>query len=95
MADDATEYMLTTVDNPFNPFTQYDEWANYDEQLGYHTPSLLARVAIVSDEMSELDQELAINQAIDDIVSENSLGLYRKITKSGQPFVGAGGTSQI
>ena len=20
------EIMLTTIDNPFNPFTQYDEW---------------------------------------------------------------------
>lgn len=83
MADplnDATEYMLTTVDNPFNPFTQWDAWFSYDRAMGYNTPSLLARVVALSDEMSEADQALAIQVGIDEIVRENVSGLHRKVS---------------
>lgn len=73
--------MLTTIDNPFDPFDSYDEWYAYDFQQGYHTPGLLARVAVVSDELSEADQSLAIEQAIDEIVSLNVSGLHKKVSR--------------
>ena len=83
MADaEPTEYMLTTVDNPFNPFTEFDEWLNYDIDAGYNTPSLLARIAKVSDELSEPDQALAIQDAIDEIVRENVSGMFRKVSRN-------------
>lgn len=72
-------HMLTTVDNPFNPLTHWDEWVNYDETSGYFTNSYLARIARTSPDLSDADQELAIEQAIDEIVQENVNGLYRKI----------------
>ena len=74
-----TEHMLTTVDNPFDPFTQFDEWFAFDHNQGYNTPEFLARIARTSDDLSEADQSLAIEEAIDEIVRENVLGLYRKI----------------
>ena len=73
--------MLTTIDNPFDPFTQYKEWYAYDMQLGHNTTGLLARVAIVSPETSEADQMLAIESAIDEIVSENVSGVHKKVYK--------------
>lgn len=73
--------MLSTIDNPYDPFTQYDEWLAWDEEVGYYTPGLLARFTTTSDEMSEIDQELAIEYAIDEIVKENPLGIYIKVTK--------------
>lgn len=76
------EHMLTTVDNPFNPFTNFDAWYAYDEQLGYHTTSFLARIVTTSDELSEADQHLAIEAAIDEIVEENVLGLYKKVSST-------------
>lgn len=76
----AKDHMLTTVDNPFNPFTQYDQWFAWDLQAGYHTPGMLARITITSEDMSDADQSLAIEQAIDEIVEENVLGLYRKVS---------------
>jgi hypothetical protein len=76
------EYMLTTVDNPFDPFTQFDEWYATDTQMGYHTLAMLARVANVSDELSEPDQELAIQYAIEEIVEENVSGMWRKVSRS-------------
>ena len=77
-----TEYMLTTVDNPFDPFTRFDEWLAYDTDMGYNTPSLLDRIANVSDDLSEPDQALAIQNAIDEIVSENVNGMFRKVSKN-------------
>jgi hypothetical protein len=81
MLSDRDEYMLTTVDNPFNPFTNFDEWYLFDVLLGYHTTSFLARIARTSDELSEPDQHVAIQYAIDEIVTENVLGLYKKVTR--------------
>lgn len=75
------EYMLTTVDNPFSPFTQWKEWFTYDTTSGYHTCGLLARIVVTSDELSYGDQALAVQEAIDEIVRENVSGVHRKILK--------------
>lgn len=79
---DTTEYMLTTVDNPFDPFTQFDEWFTWDSKAGYHTPSLLDRVVATSDELSEADQAKAVQWGIDEIVRENVSGMHRKVSRS-------------
>lgn len=76
------ESMLTTLDNPYNPFTQYDEWYALDRYLGHYTPEYLARVAIVSDGLSPADQQLAIEDAIAEIVALNFNGLYARVTRS-------------
>lgn len=82
-ADDVVDedYMLTTVDNPFDPFTQYDDWFAWDERAGYYTPGALARVVILSPDLSEADQRSAINDAIDEMCRENVLGVYRKVSR--------------
>lgn len=38
-------YYLTTSDNKFNYFTEYDDWLRYDNDYGYHTNELVARVS--------------------------------------------------
>ena len=47
------EVMLTTFDNPFDPFEQFDEWEAFDEEKGYRSCSLLARIAKTSDQLTE------------------------------------------
>jgi hypothetical protein len=79
---DTEELMLTTVDNPFNPFTHFDEWFAYDHKLGYNSCSLLARIVRSSDELSEADQQLAINNAIHEIVDINASGMHRKVRRT-------------
>ena len=71
--------MLTTIDNPFNPFTQWDEWKRYDEDKKYYTCSYLARIAKTSDDLSEVDYNKAIDDAIEEIVSLNINGMYTKV----------------
>lgn len=74
-------YMLTTIDNPYNPFTQFDDWLAYDTQKGYNTCGYLDRIAHSSHELSDEDNNLEIARAIDEIVSLNINGLYTKVTK--------------
>jgi hypothetical protein len=80
--NEPTEYMLTTVDNPFDPFTRFDEWLAYDTRLGYDTPGMLARITKMSNELSEPDQALAVQNAIDEIVNENVSGMWRKVSRN-------------
>lgn len=73
-------YVLTTVDNPYDPVKQPDEWQIYDEVIkGYNTCGYLDRIANTSDELSDEENEKEINRAIDEIVRINVLGIYKKI----------------
>jgi hypothetical protein len=73
------EYMLTTVDNPYSPFEQFDDWFAYDTSKGYHSLPYLARVCKQSNELSETDQIIENNRAILEIVQFNLLGIYKKV----------------
>jgi hypothetical protein len=74
-------HMLTTVDNPWDPFTQFDEWFQFDVSHGYNTSAYLARIVRSSDDMSEAVQDVALEQAINEIVEFNLLGIYKKVSK--------------
>lgn len=69
---------LTTVDNPYNPFTQFEDWFAYDTQMGYNTCSYLARLARTSSSLSTEDYWKSIEDAIDRIVDLEP-DFYKKI----------------
>ena len=73
--------MLTTIDNPYSPFEQWDEWFAFDTRHNYNSSALLGRVAVVSDNLSDADEAQAIEDAIDEIVKEYVTGMFRKVTK--------------
>lgn len=80
------EYRLTTKDNPFDPFTQYDSWLNYDhmhvdEHAGVYTDQLLARFARTSDDLSDAEYEEEINEAITRIIVLDPFDLYRRVKR--------------
>ena len=79
--EEVKEFMLTTEDNPFNPFTDFDNWYAFDVSNGYNTCGYLARIAKSSDELSDLEERIEINNAIDEILSFNLTGNYIKVTK--------------
>lgn len=72
---------LTTVDNPHDPFDDYPAWFQWDTMAGYHTSDLLARILVSSTEISDVDEEKAIELAIDEVVRENVTGMFRKIQR--------------
>lgn len=69
-------FMLTTVDNPYNPFKSYEDWYAYDMEKGYNSCQLLARVIVTSDELSEQQQEDSLLDALEEILEYNTTGLY-------------------
>lgn len=77
-------HMLTTIDNPFNPWTQFDEWSAWDEQAGYYTLAFQARIVRTSTALSEADQDKAIEDGIEEIIRENVLGLYKRVEEPRQ-----------
>lgn len=77
--EDHGSYALTTIDNPYNPFDDFEHWFTWDEMNGYHTCSLLARVAKVSDAMSSAEQESAVEQAIESIIAHDLTNKYRRV----------------
>lgn len=74
--------MLTTIDNPFNPFTNFEQWFDYDCEKGYYSCSYLARIAKTSDMLSEKENDEEIERAIDEIIQYNPLGIYVKVKEN-------------
>jgi hypothetical protein len=72
---------LTTVDNPYNPFTQFESWFLYDEEKNYHTCGLLARIADVNSDMTDEDYDEEVERAVDEIIRNDFTNLYRKVKK--------------
>lgn len=75
------ECLVSTTDNPYDPFTQWEEWYEFDESHGYHTTSYLARIVVVSDDLSDEDYKMAVNDAVNEIVEFNLTGNYIKVVK--------------
>lgn len=76
-----TEYMLTTVDNPYNPFNDFDAWYAYDSNAGYYSCAYLARIAMDSPELTDAERTIEINRAIQEIIDYDPTGLYIKINE--------------
>jgi hypothetical protein len=76
-----TRSMLTTVDNPFDPFDDFPSWYQWDTEKGYDSSNYLARILVTSDELSDGDQDDVQELAIDEIISENLFGIYKKVTR--------------
>ena len=70
-------YRLTTVDNPFNPVDEFEEWYRFDIEKGYYTASLLARMAHTSDALSKQENEQIIMDAIDEIIRLDFMHIYK------------------
>ena len=73
---------LTTIDNPFDPFTQFDSWFQFDVEKGYYSCSRLARVAELSDDMTEQEVSEAIESAIDTIIKYDITDMYKKVNRT-------------
>lgn len=74
--------MITTVDNPYSPERQFDEWRAFDESHGYHSCSLLARLARTSEFFTDEINEKIVEDAIDEIIEFDPLHLYAKVIVS-------------
>lgn len=72
---------LTTEDNPYDPFDEFEEWFKFDVSQGYHTCAYLARVTTASTDLTEADQLEATNEAIQEILELNLTGNYQVVER--------------
>lgn len=66
------DFWLTTEDNPWNPFTQFESWNDFDVKKRYMTCSRLAdRTGLSVDNLTDYENEVLTNLAIEDIVDHD------------------------
>ena len=77
----AIEVMLTTKDNPYDPFTQFDDWYLYDELNGYHSCGYIDRLAKTSEDLPPSLNKMIIDEAIEEIIADEP-EIYTKVERS-------------
>ena len=73
--------MLTTFDNPYNPFEQFASWFLFDVEKGYNTCAYLGRIARTSDQLTEEENNKEVERAIDEIIRYDFRNIYKKLKK--------------
>lgn len=81
----ANACMLTTIDNPYNPFKDFDSWLMFDMEKGYNSCGYLARIARTSDQFSEEENDREVERAIDEIIKYDFMNIYKKVRESDTP----------
>ena len=73
--------MLSTIDNPYDPFDDFKNWFLFDVQHGYNSCAHLARIARTSDQLTEKEMNEEIEKAIDEIIELDFMNVYVKLKK--------------
>ena len=72
------EVFITTYDNPFDYFTQFDEWLAFDKNMGYNTLEYVGRLARLAPDLSEEEENLELERVFDSIIEWNG-AFYKKV----------------
>jgi len=75
------EFFITTTDNPYDYFKQFDEWLAFDRQMGHYTLEYLARIVRDAPDLSEEQENEEIEDAINKIIEWNG-PMYKKVYRS-------------
>ena len=75
----ANGYMLTTLDNPFDPFNDFTHWHMFDLEKGHNTSSRIARIADLNSEMTQKEVDEEMERAMDLIVKYDFEDKYIKV----------------
>lgn len=74
--------MLTTFDNPYNPFDDFTSWFMFDIEKGYNTCSYLGRIVNLSDDLCQKEVDEEVERAIDEIIFYDFRNIYKKVYKN-------------
>lgn len=72
---------LSTADNPFDPFDEFEKWQDFDRLKGYRSSEEAARATVSSSDWPYEDQLLAYEDAVDLCVKLNLTGNRIKVTR--------------
>ena len=73
---------ITTFDNPFSPFSDFENWFLFDIENHYYTCNKLARLSKVDDSMTDKEETEAVERAIDRLIEIDPLDIYKKVYES-------------
>lgn len=73
--------MLSTVDNPYDYFDDFDNWYRFDMDKGYNSCAYLDRIARTSDQLTDEENASEIERAIDEIIKYDFMDIYIKVSK--------------
>ncbi len=76
-----TKIMITTFDNPFDPFEQFTLWDLFDKDKGYNSWERVVKLANFTDDMSLKEEDEEIERAIDKLISIDPLNMWKKLKK--------------
>lgn len=71
--------MLTTIDNPYDPFEQFTSWRLFDIEKGYFTCEHLARIVNLTDDLSDKEVNDEIDRAMNEIIKLDPLNIYKRV----------------
>lgn len=82
-------YALTTIDNPYDPFDEFDSWYMFDinrelthrDENYVNCCSILDRFAHTSDALSDSENIAIIEDAINRIIKIDLMGVYKKVRR--------------
>lgn len=75
------DYVLTTFDNPWNPFTDFKQWLERDHDLGHYTLEKMASFCKTSPYLDDEDNEYIIDECVKEFLSLNPDGIHYKVYK--------------
>lgn len=79
--NDYRTFSITTFDNPFNPFVDFDNWFLFDVEKNYYTLNKLARLSKVTDSMTSKEEANEVERAIERLIEIDPLDIYMKVYK--------------
>lgn len=74
-----SKWAITTVDNPYNPFTDFSNWYMFDTTNGYNTCDYLGRIVKPSELLSDEENDEELERAIDEIIKYDFRNIYVKV----------------
>ena len=75
------DVFITTIDNPYDDFKQFDQWLNFDHQKGYFTTEYVARLARLAPDLSEEEERIEMESVFDKMIEWNGK-FYKKVYNS-------------
>lgn len=76
------EVMLTTFDNPYDPFEQFTLWMMFDKEKGYNTCERLMRLANITEDMSQIEIDAEVDRAMDRLIELDFTNTFKKCFKN-------------
>ena len=74
--------MLTTIDNPFDPFEQFDSWLMFDKEKGYDSCEKLARLVELTSDMTQKEIDEATEKAIEKLIKYDFTNTFKKFYRN-------------